>query len=105
LVVCRQKITAVDWWRVYRTKDQFIFALNNDVDGKGSDGSPHNHGQEAAGKFGAKYARRGYDIAIQTPAAKDFNEDLMSSRRTQTAEHAVSRNSVYNNEAGRGPAR
>jgi hypothetical protein len=96
---------ALEWYlKQHPEIRQIIFALDNDTDGKGPDGSPHNHGQEAAKKFCAKYAERGYDTAIQTPAAKDFNEDLMSIRRTQTAEQAVSRNSGYNNEAGRGPA-
>jgi len=59
---------------------QIIFALDNDFDGKGPDGSHRNHGQEAAAKFAAKYAELGYDTAIQTPTTNDFNEDLVISK-------------------------
>ncbi len=62
---------------------QIIFALDNDMDGKGPNGTPCNHGQEAAKKFCAKYELRGYDTAIQTSTAKDFNEDLVNIRRAR----------------------
>jgi hypothetical protein len=65
---------------------QIIFALDNDTDGKGPDGLPCNHGQEAAKKFCEKYAKLGYDTAIQTPDGKDFNDDLVQSRRARSAE-------------------
>jgi len=68
---------------------QIVFALDNDIDGKAPDGSHRNHGQEAANKFAAKYAELGYDTAIQTPTAKDFNEDLLEIRRVQAVEQAV----------------
>jgi len=70
---------------------QIVFALDNDADGKAPDGSPCNHGQEAAKRFAAKYSELGYDIAIQTPAAKDFNEDLTAIRKTQAVEKTVVR--------------
>ena len=68
---------------------QIIFAFDNDTDGKGPDGQPCNHGQEAAKKFAAKYMERGYETAIQTPSAKDFNEDLMAIRREQAAVRVI----------------
>jgi hypothetical protein len=70
---------------------QIVFALDNDTDGKGPDGSPRNHGREAAEKFCAKYEKLGYDTAAQTPAAKDFNEDLMNIRRARAAERISGR--------------
>lgn len=79
---------------------QIIFALDNDVNGKGPDGSPCNHGQEAARKFCSKYERRGYDTAVQTPAAKDFNEDLMAIRRAQAKNRETSHLSEQEDEAG-----
>jgi len=75
---------ALEWYlKQHPEIKQIIFAFDNDADGKGPDGQPCNHGQEAAKKFAAKYAERGYETAIQTPAAKDFNEDLMAIRREQ----------------------
>jgi hypothetical protein len=83
---------ALEWYLNQHPEiKQIIFALDNDVDGKAPDGSPCNHGQVAAAKFAAKYEELGYDTAIQTPAAKDFNEDLMAIRRAQTAEHETER--------------
>ena len=70
---------------------QIIFALDNDIDGKAPDGSPCNHGQEAAKKFCAKYAKLGYDTAVQAPAAKDFNEDLTNIRNARSADRAIPR--------------
>ncbi len=69
---------------------QIIFALDNDADGKGPDGLPRNHGQEAAKKFCGKYEQLGYATAMQTPDAKDFNEDLQAIRRARSAERQAS---------------
>jgi hypothetical protein len=84
---------ALEWYlKQHPEIKQIIFALDNDVDGKASDGSPCNHGQEAAQKFCAKYEELGYDTAAQTPTAKDFNEDLTAIRaRTaeRTADHSA----------------
>jgi len=78
---------ALEWYlKQHPEIKQIIFAFDNDTDGKGPDGQPCNHGQEAAKKFAAKYTERGYETAIQTPTAKDFNEDLLTIRREQAAE-------------------
>jgi hypothetical protein len=78
---------ALEWYlKQYPEIRQIIFALDNDTEGKGPDGLPCNHGQEAAKKFAAKYEDMGFDTAVQTPATKDFNEDLVNIRRAQTAE-------------------
>jgi hypothetical protein len=83
---------ALEWYlKQHPEIKQIIFALDNDADGKGPDGSPCNHGQEAAAKFAAKYEKLGYDTAVQTPVAKDFNEDLMAIRRAQMAVQAADR--------------
>ena len=63
---------------------QIVFAFDNDVDGKAPDGSPCNHGQVAAKKYCAKYEKLGYDTAVQTPEANDFNEDLTVIRKART---------------------
>jgi hypothetical protein len=79
---------------------QIIFALDNDTDGKSPDGSPCNHGQEAAKKFCAKYEKLGYDTAVQTPTAKDFNDDLMNIRRARAAERRIDRDTEQEDETG-----
>lgn len=68
---------------------QIVFALDNDIDGKAPDGSPCNHDQVAARKFCDKYGERGYDVSIQPPTGKDFNEDLMAVRNSKVAEQTV----------------
>ena len=82
---------ALEWYlKQHPEIKQIVFALDNDTDGKAPDGTHRNHGQEAANKFAAKYAELGYDVAIQTPTAKDFNEDLMTFRdKKQEFVHAV----------------
>ena len=76
---------ALEWYlKQHPEIKQIIFALDNDIDGKDADGNPRNHGQEAAARFAAKYEGLGYDTAVQTPTAKDFNEDLTAVRREQT---------------------
>jgi len=55
-----------------------IFCLDNDADATYSDGSPApNWGQEAAIKFADKYKALGYATLIESPKAKDFNEELI----------------------------
>ena len=77
---------ALEWYlKQHPEIKQIVFAFDNDVDGKLPDGTPHNHGQEAAKKFAAKYEELGYDTAVQTPTANDFNEDLTIIRREQAA--------------------
>ena len=81
---------ALSWYlKKHPEIKQIIFAFDNDIDGKAPDGSPHNHGQETAKKFAAKYAEQGYDTAVQTPAAKDFNDDLMKIRSVRSADRAA----------------
>jgi len=83
---------ALEWYlKQHPEIKQIIFALDNDMDGKAPDGSPCNHGQEAAKKFCAKYEKLGYDTAVQTPTAKDFNEDLTAVRNVRSADRAVPR--------------
>ena len=79
---------------------QIIFALDNDVDGKGPDGQPRNHGQEAAKRFAEKYEKLGYDTAVQTPNVKDFNDDLTAIRNAREAEQASARETAQENENG-----
>jgi hypothetical protein len=80
---------ALEWYlKQHPEIRQIIFAFDNDRDGKGPDGSPRNHGQVAATKFAAKYESMGYDTAIQTPTANDFNDDLIAIRKMQTKAQA-----------------
>jgi hypothetical protein len=82
---------ALEWYlKQHPEIKQIIFALDNDIDGKLPDGSHCNHGQEAAKRFCDKYEQLGYDVAIQTPATKDFNEDLLCAKNTRIAEHETS---------------
>lgn len=76
-------------WYLKQNPDikQIVFAFDNDMDGKSPDGLPCNHGQNAAVKFAKKYKELGYDTAIQTPTAKDFNEDLMDIRNAKVLEN------------------
>jgi hypothetical protein len=90
---------ALDWYlKQHPEIKQIVFALDNDIDGKAPDGSPCNHGQEAAKKFCAKYEKLGYDTAVQTPTAKDFNEDLMDIRAAQVADRAAVRDAEQEGE-------
>ncbi|QWU13188.1 Toprim-like [Paenibacillus sophorae] len=60
---------------------EIIFCLDNDVNATFQDGSPApNWGQEAAFKFASKYASLGYATSVETPIAKDVNEDLRARR-------------------------
>jgi len=61
---------------------KIIFCLDNDYNAKLKDGSPApNYGQEAAHKFYEKYEKLGYQVGIQTPQFKDFNQDLVETRK------------------------
>jgi len=81
---------ALEWYlKQHPEIKQIVFALDNDIDGKGHDGMPRNHGQEAAAKYAAKYAELGYDTAVQTPTAKDFNDDLTAVRKAQAVINSV----------------
>lgn len=55
---------------------RIVFGFDNDKDGKLIDGTPHNHGQEAAKKYCEKYRNLGYKTQIHKPVNKDFNNDL-----------------------------
>ncbi|MDR1703378.1 MAG: DUF3991 and toprim domain-containing protein [Clostridiales bacterium] len=79
---------ALEWYLSQHPEiKQIIFGLDNDADGRGPDGLPCNHGQEVARKLCERYEKRGYDTAIQTPEAKDFNEDLVNVRKPRYREH------------------
>jgi hypothetical protein len=81
---------ALEWYlKQHPEIKQIVFALDNDKDGKLPDGTPRNHGQEAAKKYCEKYAKLGYDTAVQTPNAKDFNEDLVGFKNAQSANQAA----------------
>jgi len=85
---------ALEWYlKQHPEIKQIIFAFDNDVDGKAPDGSPCNHGQVAAAKFAAKYEELGYDTAVQTPTANDFNEDLMEIKNARATDREVDRES------------
>ena len=56
--------------------DEIVFCYDNDVGGTLSDGTAHNHGQVHAEKCAINYQQKGYRTFIQTPNAKDFNQDL-----------------------------
>jgi hypothetical protein len=95
---------ALEWYLSQHPEiKQIIFALDDDTDGKGPDGLPCNHGQVAAAKFAEKYAERGYDTAVQTPSAKDFNEELMEMKATEQAAQAADREDEQENEDGPEP--
>ena len=48
--------------------------------GKDANGQPRNHGQVQANQSAEAFAKAGYQIFIQTPQTKDFNEDLLTFR-------------------------
>lgn len=58
--------------------NEIVFCYDNDVDGKLSDGTPHNHGQVRAEEAKKHFGSLGYKVAIQTPTEKDFNKVLTS---------------------------
>ncbi len=58
-----------------------IFCTDNDTDGVLPDGTPHNHGQEFAKKHAHNLQTMEYDTQIETPSAKDWNEDLKNERK------------------------
>jgi hypothetical protein len=78
---------ALEWYLTQHPEiKQIIFAFDNDMDGKAPDGSPCNHGQNAAIKFAAEFEGLGYDTAVQTPINKDFNEDLVEIKNAEVTE-------------------
>lgn len=56
---------------------EIVFCYDNDIDGKGADGTPHNHGQIQALTSMDTFTNLGYQCFIQKPNQKDFNQDLM----------------------------
>lgn len=60
---------------------EIVFCYDNDIDGKLSDGTPHNHGQVQAELSAETFADLGYKTFIQTPVNKDFNLDLLALRK------------------------
>lgn len=56
---------------------EIVFCYDNDVEGKDAIGNPCNHGQIQAEKSAKSFAKAGYEVFIQTPRTKDFNQDLM----------------------------
>lgn len=52
------------------------FCLDNDLDGRGSDGQYQNHGQIRAEKLMEKYREKGYQVSNLVPEEKDVNEIL-----------------------------
>lgn len=61
---------------------EIVFCYDNDMDGKLSDGTPHNHGQVQAEISAETFADLGYKTFIQTPVNKDFNLDLLAFQKT-----------------------
>lgn len=57
---------------------EIVFCYDNDIDGKQPDGTPHNHGQIRAAEMVQKYSNLGYEVMVQTPQTKDFNNDLLA---------------------------
>jgi hypothetical protein len=72
------------------------FEFDNDKDARYSDGRPApNWGQQAAVQLADKYSKKGYSTEIETPSAKDVNEDLLfilgvreNSRNMDIADHS-----------------
>lgn len=65
---------------------EIVFCYDNDMDGKLSDGTPHNHGQVQAELSAEAFADLGYTTFIQTPQGKDFNKDLTTFREMMEQE-------------------
>lgn len=91
------KLHGIDWRKDYRISEgclsdkalkqflsdhpqirEIVFCYDNDVDGKLSDGTPHNHGQVRAAQAKEYFDSLGYTTYIQTPTQKDFNKMLTS---------------------------
>ena len=84
---------ALEWYlKQHPEIKQIIFAFDNDTNGKSPNGTPYNHGQEAAKKFATKYEDLCYDTAIQTPIAKDFNDDLIAFHASQVIKDTLHEN-------------
>jgi hypothetical protein len=63
---------------------KIVFALDNDYLAKDKDGCYRNWGQMAAMKWCDKYSEKGYEVAIHRPHLKDFNQDLIETRKGRT---------------------
>lgn len=70
----------------YPEIDEIVFCYDNDKDGKLPDGTLHNHGQIRAEIAAKNLTNSGYKTFIQTPNAKDFNEDLVIYRKLLKAQ-------------------
>ncbi len=53
------------------------------MDGRDAKGQPHNHGQVQAALSAEAFRKAGYQVYIQTPQGKDFNEDLIMFLETE----------------------
>ncbi len=62
---------------------EIVFCYDNDVDGRDAKGQPHNHGQVQAALSAEAFRKAGYQVYIQTPQGKDFNEDLIMFLETE----------------------
>lgn len=60
---------------------KIVFSLDNDYLAKDKDGCYRNWGQLAANKWCDKYSEKGYEVAIHLPHLKDFNQDLIETRK------------------------
>lgn len=67
---------------------EIVFCYDNDMDGRLSDGTPHNHGQVRAELSAETFSGLGYKTYIQTPRTKDFNKDLTTFREMLAQESA-----------------
>jgi len=56
---------------------EIVFCYDNDMDGRDAKGQPRNHGHVQAKLSAEAFRKAGYQVYIQTPQGKDFNEDLM----------------------------
>ena len=56
---------------------EIVFCYDNDMDGRDAKGQLRNHGQVQAKLSAEAFRKAGYQVYIQTPQGKDFNEDLM----------------------------
>lgn len=64
---------------------KIVFSLDNYYLAKDKDGCYRNWGQLAANKWCDRYSEKGYEVAIHVPHLKDFNQDLIETRRGKTA--------------------
>lgn len=57
---------------------EIVFCYDNDREGKDAKGQPCNHGQVQAQVSAETFTKAGYQVFIQTPQTKDFNQDLLT---------------------------